>query len=333
VANVLVTGGAGYVGSVCCAELLRKGHSVTIVDDLSTGYREAVPAGAAFFQIDIGNQSAMQSLVSHIHFDAVFHFAAKALIPESVSNPGMFFQHNVASGIVLLEVLRAAGIKNFVFSSSAAVYGTPEHVPIEEDDPKQPVNSYGETKLMFERILEWYCRAYGWSVTALRYFNASGATAELGERHDPETHIIPLLLQAAAGERKVFHIYGDEYDTPDGTCLRDYVHVLDIASAHICALQNLNNPGMRAYNIGLGKSYSVREVCDAAAEVTGRNIPLRVSARREGDPAMLCASPKRIMHELGWNPQHSSVREIIESAWQWKRKQLSVVMSVSGAKR
>jgi UDP-glucose 4-epimerase len=332
-ANVLVTGGAGYVGSVCCAELLRGGHSVTIVDDLSTGSREAVPSGAAFFQIDIGNQSTMQSLVSHIRFDAVFHFAAKALIPESVSNPGMFFQHNVASGIILLEVLRAAGIRNFVFSSSAAVYGTPERVPIDEDDPKQPVNSYGETKLMFERILEWYSRAYGWSVTALRYFNASGATAELGERHDPETHIIPLLLQAATGERKVFNIYGDEYDTPDGTCLRDYVHVLDIASAHICALQNLNNPGMRAYNIGLGKSYSVREVCNAAAEVTGRAIPLRVSARREGDPAVLCASPKRIMHELAWNPKHSSLQEIIESAWQWKRKQPGLLMSVTGARR
>jgi UDP-glucose 4-epimerase len=332
-ANVLVAGGAGYVGSVCCAELLRKGHSVTIVDDLSTGYREAVPSGAAFFQIDVGNQSAMQSLVSHIRFDAVFHFAAKALIPESVSNPGMFFQHNVASGIVMLEVLRAAGIKNFVFSSSAAVYGTPRRVPIEEDDPKQPVNSYGETKLMFERILDWYCRAYGWSVTALRYFNASGATAELGERHDPETHIIPLLLEAAAGERKVFHIYGDEYDTPDGTCVRDYVHVLDIASAHICALQNLNKPGMRAYNIGLGNSYSVREVCNAASEVTGRNIPLRVSARREGDPAVLCASPKRIMDELGWIPRHSSLREIIESAWQWKRKQLSVACPSLGLSR
>jgi UDP-glucose 4-epimerase len=302
---------------------------VTIVDDLSAGCRQAVPAGASFFQIDIGNQSAMQSLVSHIRFDAVFHFAAKALIAESMSNPGMFFQHNVASGIALLEVLRAAGIHNFVFSSSAAVYGTPERVPIDEDDPKQPVNSYGETKLMFERVLDWYARAYGWSVTALRYFNASGATTELGERHDPETHIIPLLLQAAAGERRAFNIYGDEYETPDGTCLRDYVHVLDIASAHICALQHLNNSGMRAYNIGLGRSYSVREVCKAAVQVTGRAIPLRVSARREGDPAVLCASPKRIIRELGWNPEHSSLREIIESAWQWKRKQLSLVMAVS----
>ena len=329
-ANVLVTGGAGYVGSVCCAELLRQGHSVTVVDDLSTGYRDAVPSGAAFFQVDIGNQSAMQSLVSNIRFDAVFHFAAKALVPESVSNPGIFFQKNVASGIVMLEVLRAAGIRNFVFSSSAAVYGRPERVPVDEDDPKRPVNSYGETKLMFERALEWYARAYGWSVTALRYFNASGATAELGERHDPETHIIPLLLQTAAGERRVFNIYGDEYDTPDGTCVRDYVHVLDIASAHICAMQRLNDPGMRAYNIGLGRSYSVREVCTAAAEITGRRIPLRISARREGDPPVLCASPQRIMRELNWKPEHSSLREIIESAWRWRPKQVGPVMAVSG---
>ncbi|HEX3091008.1 MAG TPA: UDP-glucose 4-epimerase GalE [Candidatus Angelobacter sp.] len=330
-ANVLVTGGAGYVGSVCCAELLRAGHAVTIVDDLSTGWRDAVPAGAAFFQLDIGNQSAMQSLVSHIRFDAVFHFAAKALVPESVSNPGVFFQQNVASGITMLEVLRGAGVRNFVFSSSAAVYGTPERVPIEEDDPKKPVNSYGETKLMFERALHWYARAYGWSVTALRYFNASGATAELGERHEPETHIIPLLLQAATGERRVFNIYGDEYDTPDGTCVRDYVHVLDIASAHICALQKLNQPGMRAYNIGLGRSYSVREVCNATSEVTGRKISLRVSARREGDPPVLCASPKRIMRELGWKPGHSSLREIIESAWQWKQKQMSLRLATSSS--
>ncbi|HEY1525695.1 MAG TPA: UDP-glucose 4-epimerase GalE [Candidatus Angelobacter sp.] len=329
-ANVLVTGGAGYVGSVCCAELLRLGHSVTIVDDLSTGHRDAVPSGAAFFQVDIGNQGAMQSLVSHIRFDAVFHFAAKALVPESVSNPGIFFHQNVASAIVMLEVLRAADIKNFVFSSSAAVYGTPERFPIEEDDPKNPVNAYGETKLMFERVLDWYAHAYGWSVTALRYFNAAGATRELGERHDPETHIIPLLLQvAAAGERKVFNIYGDEYDTPDGTCLRDYVHVLDIAGAHICALQRLKEPGIRAYNIGLGQSYSVREVCTAAAEITGQPIALRVSARREGDPAILCASPQRIMKELGWKPEHSSLHEIISSAWQWKRKQLGSRLAVS----
>lgn len=330
-ANVLVTGGAGYVGSVCCAELLRLGHSITVIDDLSTGCKDAIPARIAFFRLDIGNRNAMQSLLSNISFDVVFHFAAKALIPESVTNPGIFFQHNVASGITMLEVLRAAGIKNIVFSSSAAVYGTLDHVPIDEDDPKNPVNSYGESKLIFERILEWYARSYGWSVTAMRYFNASGATAELGERHEPETHIIPLLLQAAAGERKAFNIYGDEYDTPDGTCLRDYVHVLDIAGAHICALKKLNEQGFRAYNIGLGTSYSVREVCKTAAEVTGRSIPLRVSAPREGDPPILCASPRKIMRELGWKPEHSSLREIIESAWRWKLQHQNPLLATSSS--
>lgn len=317
-ANVLLTGGAGYVGSLCCAELLRQGHSVTIVDDLSTGYRDSVPAGAAFFQLDIGDRTGLRSLLRNIHFDAVFHFAAKAQVAESVSDPGAFFDNNVAASIAMLEILREAGIKNFVFSSSAAVYGIPERVPIDEDDPKNPVNSYGETKLMLERALEWYVRSYGWSVTALRYFNAAGATAERGERHDPETHVIPLVLDAASGERKVFSIYGDDYDTPDGTCVRDFVHILDIAAAHICALARMNQSGMRSYNIGLGKSYSVREVCQAAEKVTGRTIPTRVENRRPGDPAVLCASPARIMRELGWKPEHSSLVEIIASAWQWK---------------
>src|SRR2546421_8937202 len=259
-ANVLVTGGAGYVGSVCCAELLRLGHCVTVLDALSNGFRDAVPSGAAFVQSDIGDRSALRSLVQNIRFDAVFHFAAKALVPESVSNPGIFFQQNVASGITMLEVLREAHIKNFVFSSSAAVYGNPTKIPIEEDDPKLPVNSYGESKLVFEQILQWYARAYGWSVIAFRYFNACGATAGLGERHDPETHVIPLLLEAASGERESFSIFGNDYPTPDGTCVRDYVHVLDIAQAHICALQRANQPGMRSYNIGTGASYSVRQV-------------------------------------------------------------------------
>ncbi|HEY6348046.1 MAG TPA: UDP-glucose 4-epimerase GalE [Candidatus Angelobacter sp.] len=316
--HVLVTGGAGYVGSVCCAELLRLGHSVTVVDDLSTGFREAVPSGAAFFQLDLGDHSAVQSLVKKNRFDVVFHFAAKALVAESVSDPGVFFQRNVASSIIMLEVLREAQVRNFVFSSSAAVYGVPEKTPIDEDDPRNPVNSYGETKLMLERALDWYARAYGWSVIALRYFNAAGATAELGERHQPETHIIPLLLEAAAGERKFFSIFGDDYPTPDGTCLRDYVHVLDIASAHICALDRMNQPGMRAYNIGLGDSYSVQDVCRAVEKVVGRPAPTRMEKRRPGDPAVLCASPARIMREMDWKPQHSSLEEIISSAWKWK---------------
>ena len=317
-ANVLVTGGAGYVGSVCCAELLRQGHSVTVVDDLSTGFKDAVPAGAAFFQLDIGNRPRLQSLVDRIRFDVVFHFAAKALVGESVTDPGLFFERNVAASIILLEVLREAGIKNFVFSSSAAVYGVPQRVPIDEDDAKNPVNSYGETKLLLERALKWYARAYGWSVTALRYFNAAGATAELGERHDPETHIIPLLLQTATGERKFFSLYGDDYHTPDGTCVRDYVHVVDIANAHMCALGRMNQPGMRSYNIGLGQPYSVREVCRAVERIVGRELPIRVEPRRAGDPAVLCAAPERIMRELGWKPEHSSLDEIISSAWKWK---------------
>lgn len=320
-ANVLVTGGAGYVGSVCCAELLHRGHAVTVVDDLSTGFRTSVPKGAAFFEINIGDRTGMESLVRNIRFDVVFHFAAKAKIPESVANPGLYFQENVSAGITMLEVLRAANIKNFVFSSSAAVYGSPERIPIDEDDPKNPVNAYGETKLIFEQILRWFADAYAWSVFAFRYFNAAGATAELGERHDPETHVIPLLLQTAAGERELFNIYGSDYDTPDGTCLRDYVHVLDIASAHIAALQKLNQPGMRSYNIGLGHSYSVRQVCDAVEKITGKRVPVRIGARRPGDPAVLCASPKRVIQEMGWSPRHSSLEEIITSAWKWKRNQ------------
>jgi UDP-glucose 4-epimerase len=319
-ANVLVTGGAGYVGSVCCAELLRQGHAVTIVDDLSTGFRENVPAGAAFFQFHIGDGARLQSLLKNVHFDVVFHFAAKALVEQSVRDPGLFFRENVASGISMLEVLRHAEINNFVLSSSAAVYGIPQRVPIEEDDPKSPVNAYGETKLMFERALDWYARSYGWSVKSFRYFNAAGCTAESGEKHDPETHLIPLLLQAAAGERDSFSIYGDDYNTPDGTCVRDFVHVLDIARAHISALRTLNQPGMRAYNIGSGESFSVRQVCDTAQKIIGRKIRIKIEGRRPGDPDVLCANPARIMRELDWKAEHSSLEEIITSAWEWKLK-------------
>jgi UDP-glucose 4-epimerase len=320
VAKTLVTGGAGYVGSVCCAELLRLGHSVTVVDDLSTGFREAVPRGATFAQLDIGDAVAIRELATRNQFDAVFHFAAKALVPESVREPGVFFQKNVASAVHMLEALRPSGVKNFVFSSSAAVYGAPETTPIDEDSAKRPVNSYGETKLIFEQILKWYASAYGWSVVAFRYFNAAGATPELGERHEPETHIIPLLLQVAAGERQHFEIYGDDYATPDGTCLRDFVHVLDIANAHILALKTMGQPGMRHYNIGAGTTYSVRDVHREAERLTGRKIPVRVGERRAGDPAVLHASPRRIIKELGWDPQHSSLEEILTSAWEWKQK-------------
>ena len=319
-ARVLVTGGAGYVGSVCCSRLLEQGHTVTIVDDLSTGHPAAVPGGAVFHKLDIGDRGELGRVLANERFDAVFHFAAKALIPESVSNPGVFFDSNVASGIALLESIRKAGIKRFVFSSSAAVYGNPLKTPIDEDHPKDPVNSYGETKLALERALYWYAGAYGWTVLAFRYFNACGASGTLGESHRPETHIIPLLLQTGTGERPFFEIYGHDYATPDGTCLRDYVHVLDIAEAHILALQLPPEARFSAYNIGTGTSYSVRQICEAVENEIGVKLSIKFGTRRPGDPAVLCADPKRLMRELGWQPHFSDLSSIIRTAWAWKQR-------------
>ncbi len=319
-ARILVTGGAGYVGSVCCSRLLELGHHITVVDDLSAGHAAAVPQGAVLHQLDIADRTELAKVLEAGRFDTIFHFAAKALIPESVSNPGAFFDSNVASGIALLETLRAARIKRFVFSSSAAVYGNPRTTPIDEDHPKDPVNSYGETKLSLERALYWYAAAYGWTVVAFRYFNACGATATIGEDHDPETHIIPLLLQTAAGERPFFDIYGDDYPTPDGTCLRDYVHVLDIAEAHLLALQVKQNAGFRVYNIGTGTNYSVRHICQLVEKELGAKLILKNAPRRLGDPPVLCANPQRLIKELGWQPRSSDLRTIIRSAWNWKQK-------------
>jgi UDP-glucose 4-epimerase len=316
--RVLVTGGAGYVGSVCSEELLRQGYEVSIVDNLSTGHRHAVPEGAEFFLLDIGDAAGMRRVLASKNFDAVFHFAAKALIPESVTDPAVFYRVNVVAATTMIDAVLEAGIKRFIFSSTAAVYGNPVEVPIPEDHPKEPVNSYGETKLAFERLLEWYSKAYGIGVCAFRYFNASGATLAHGEEHMPETHILPLLLEAAVGERECFTIYGCNYPTPDGTCVRDYVHVLDIAQAHILALRTINSQGFSVYNIGLGKGYSVREVHTRAERMTGLKIPFREGDARAGDPAILCASPRRLIAELGWNPRHSDLDHIIETAWAWK---------------
>jgi len=318
VGSILVTGGAGYVGSVCCRRLLEEGHKVVVIDDLSTGRAAAVPGRASLYILDYGDRASISRLLGHTRIDAVFHFAAKALIPESVSNPGVFFDVNVSSAIAFLEVLRRFGVKRFVFSSSAAVYGNPQSDLIDEDDPKDPVNSYGESKLMLERVLQWYAAAYGWTVAAFRYFNASGATREAGENHQPETHIIPLLLDVAAGERPAFEVYGDDYDTPDGTCVREYVHVSDIAAAHMLALNIPQRAGMRIYNIGRGKGSSVREVIAAVQQVTGRKIAVRISARRPGDPPALCANPARIERELRWKPLCSDLHHIIRTAWEWK---------------
>lgn len=321
--SILVTGGAGYIGSVCCRQLLEKGYKVTVVDDLSTGHVEAVPAGVSFHRVDIGDSCSLSTVLSENKVDVVFHFAAKALIPESVTNPGAFFDVNVARGVAMLETLRKHGIKKFVFSSTAAVYGTPTVVPIPEEHNKEPINSYGESKLVFERILQWYAASYGWSIVAFRYFNACGGASDWGERHEPETHIIPLLLQAASGRRSAFEIYGIDYPTPDGTCLRDYVHVRDIAEAHLLALQKLNGAGFDVYNIGTGKSYSVKEICEAAERITKRNIPLRTGRRRPGDPAVLCADAHKLMSEFRWSPQRSGPDEIIAGAWDWELIQSS----------
>ena len=298
-----------------------------VVDDLSTGFKEAVPIGVPFYKAHIRDQQAIREILRQHAIDVVFHFAAKALIPESVSNPGLFFDENVASGILLLEQLRWAKIRKFVFSSSAAVYGNPETVPIVESHGKDPVNAYGETKLMFERLLAWYARAYGWGVAALRYFNACGASGALGERHDPETHIIPLLLQAAVGEIEVFKIFGTDYPTPDGTCLRDYVHVLDIADAHIRTMQSLDTPGMEVFNIGTGESHSVKEIVQVTERVTGRRIPVRATNRRPGDPAVLCASPEKLQRNFQWEPKHSDLSNIVRTAWDFQqsaKSQLSI---------
>jgi UDP-glucose 4-epimerase len=322
-AKVLVTGGAGYVGSVCSSQLLARGHEVVVVDDLSTGHANSLPSNIVLHRVDIGDRKAMAQVFSTHHFDVIFHFAAKALVPESVVNPGIFFEVNVASSIALLEEARSAGIKKFVFSSSAAVYGNPVSSPIDEGHPKDPVNSYGETKLMLERVLNWYAQAYKWTVVAFRYFNACGATATLGEDHRPETHIIPLLLQTATGERDHFDIFGNDYETPDGTCLRDYVHVLDIAEAHLLALQMAERPGMHSYNIGTGTSYSVREVCQVVEQIVGTKLRVEEKKRRAGDPAILCASPERLMNEFKWKPQFSDLSLIVRGAWEWKKNHSS----------
>lgn len=319
-ARILVTGGAGYVGSICCRQLLQSGHEVIVLDDLSTGHAEAVPPQAKFYRLDYGDREGVARLLREHPVDTVFHFAAKALIAESVANPGLFFDVNVAAAIAFLETLRGAGIRHFVFSSSAAVYGNPRNLPIHEDHETRPVNSYGETKLMLEQVLRWYASAYGWTVVAFRYFNASGATDEAGENHRPETHILPLLLDAASGERPHFEIYGDDYDTPDGTCIRDYVHVSDIGAAHLLALNAPRRGEFAAYNIGVGHGYSVRQVIRAVEDVTGKKIPVRMGTRRPGDPAVLCASPEKLKREFNWEPRFSDLRNIIQTAWEWKMK-------------
>jgi UDP-glucose 4-epimerase len=317
--RVAVTGGAGYIGSVVAEVLVDDGHDVLVLDNLSKGHRDAVVEAATFQEIDLIDAVAVAGALRDFGCQAVIHMAAYSLVGESVIDPAKYYRNNMTGGLSLLSAMRDAGVSRLVFSSTAAVYGEPAKQPIEETDPTQPTNPYGETKLAFERALQWYASAYGLSSISLRYFNAAGATERNGERHDPETHLIPLVLQVAAGVTPAVSVFGTDYPTPDGTCVRDYIHVEDLARAHVLSLDAAAAPGTcRAYNLGCGGAgYSVREVIDTAATVTGRPISVAVGPRRPGDPAVLVASSARIQRELGWEPRYQQLKDIVASAWQW----------------
>lgn len=313
--RVLVTGGAGYIGSVVSEQLVNDGHEVVVYDNLSKGHRDAVVAGARFVEGDLLDADKLRETLNGI--DAVIHMAAFSLVGESVEKPSKYYHNNVVAGLVLLDAMRDYGVKRIVFSSTAATYGEPEAQPIFESAPTNPTNPYGESKLAFEKAMHWYEQAYALRYASLRYFNAAGASEKCGEDHDPETHIIPITLQVAAGKRPHVEIYGDDYPTADGTCVRDYIHVIDLARAHILALDVLSERSA-IYNLGCGgDGYSVRDVIDTARRVTGKEIPVRMGPRRAGDPAVLIASSDKIKSELGWQPQFQDLGVIIESAWRW----------------
>jgi UDP-glucose 4-epimerase len=315
--RVLVTGGAGYIGSVVTEELVKDCHEVVVYDNLSKGHRGAVVDGADFVEGDLLEADKLRQALKYKRTDAVIHMAASSLVGESVENPAKYYHNNVVAGLVLLDAMRDCSVSRIVFSSTAATYGEPESQPIFESAPTNPTNTYGETKLAFERAMHWYERAHGLRYASLRYFNAAGASEKCGEDHDPETHIIPITLQAATGKRTHVEIFGDDYPTPDGTCIRDYIHVIDLARAHILALEVLSERSA-IYNLGCGGAgYSVRDVIDTARRVTGKEIPVRMGRRRAGDPAVLIASSDKIKRELGWQPQFQDLGLIIESAWKW----------------
>lgn len=314
--KVLVTGGAGYVGSCCAAELIVRGHEVVVLDDLSTGNREGVPPEATFIEGTLRDAAARA--VDGV--DAVMHFAARSLVGESVEKADEYWQDNVVSTLALLDAMRAAGVKNLVFSSTAATYGEPDQVPITEDMPTRPTNTYGATKLAIDMAITSYCTAYGFSATSLRYFNVAGAHRGFGENRVVETHLIPLVLQVAAGHREKIFVFGDDWPTHDGTCVRDYIHVGDLADAHLLALDS-NTPGKhRIFNLGSGEGFSVQEVIDVCREVTGHPIPAELAARRAGDPATLIASSAKAKAELGWQPSRTELREVVQDAWDFLRE-------------
>jgi UDP-glucose 4-epimerase len=321
--KVLVTGGAGYIGSVVTEELVKDGHEVVVYDSLYKGHREAVVKGAALVQADLADAPTLRETLSTYAIEAVIHMAADSLVGESSEDPAKYYRNNVVNGLVPLDAMRETNVRRLVFSSTAATYGETEKQPIEETAPNNPTNPYGETKLAFEHAMRWYQEAYALRFASLRYFNAAGASENCGEDHAHETHLIPIALQVAAGTREFVEVYGDDYPTPDGTCVRDYIHVIDLARAHILALKALDDgsTGERAsriYNLGCGgDGYSVNQVLETARAVTGKDIPARVGPRRAGDPAVLIASSEKIKRELGWKPEFQDLRVIIESAWRW----------------
>ncbi len=321
--QVLVVGGAGYIGSHMVKMLGRQGCSVTTLDDLSSGHRDAVLCGD-FVQGDMGDRAVLDAVLSR-GFDAVMHFASFIQVGESVQQPAKYYQNNVVNTLLLLEAMRAHGVGRFIFSSTAATFGEPQYSPMDEQHPQQPINPYGRTKLMVEQVLADYEKAYGLRSVCLRYFNAAGADPEgqLGERHEPETHLIPLVLQAASGRRPSIGVFGRDYDTPDGTCVRDYIHIEDLCSAHWLALQSLlGGAGSQSYNLGNGQGFSVQEVIDTAQQVTGRSIAVVNGPRRAGDPARLVADSSLIRKKLGWQPRYADLATIVAHAWAWETRQV-----------
>jgi len=312
--KILVTGGAGYIGSICVEDLLNRGHDVTVFDNLTEGHRKAVDERAKFIQGDLADKTGVSQVIGTEQPAAVMHFAAKALVGESMQNPSKYFFNNVSCGLNLLDAMVEHGVKRFVFSSTCATYGIPEAIPIDELAPQKPVNPYGESKLIFEKILRWYDQIHGLVFAALRYFNAAGATEAFGEDHRIETHLIPCVLQVPLGKREHAQVFGTDYPTPDGSCIRDYIHVADLAQAHALALE-AKESGF--FNLGIGGGVSVLEVIEACRKVTGKDIPIVNQLRRPGDPPRLIASAQKAREVLGWRPQFEQITDIVSSAWNW----------------
>ena len=315
--KILVIGGAGYIGSICAEVLLDQKHEVAILDNLSEGHRRAVDSRAEFIEGDLADREATVDTLVRLRPEAVMHFAANALVGESMQNPSKYFRNNIASGLNLLDAMIAAEVRRLVFSSTCATFGPPERVPIDEETPQRPINPYGESKLAFEKILRWYDAIHGLRFVSLRYFNAAGASEKFGEDHRCETHLIPNVLKVALGEKKHVEIFGTDYETPDGTCIRDYIHIIDLAHAHILAL---DAPTSAFYNLGTGGGSSVREVIESCRKITVQPIPVLEKPRRPGDPPRLIASSEKIKRELGWRPQFQTLDAIVESAWKWHQK-------------